>query len=198
MEMYGYSFQREEDLMHYGLKGMKWGVRRWQNSDGSFNEAGKKRYFGEGSGENYRSVGRKAIVSANKTAKEKRANKAQNSSKLKTAAKIGVAVAGTALVAYGGYKLNQALNGEVGRHYKELGNQWYDKAGKALIRAEGYAGGGFHNPNKSSIQNTSESFERAMAKENLARAKEYMTKSRQGSYSTREKIDALKRMASHR
>lgn len=31
-------------LIHYGIEGQKWGVRRWQNPDGTFNEAGKKRY----------------------------------------------------------------------------------------------------------------------------------------------------------
>ena len=36
-------------LCHYGLKGMKWGQRRWQNADGTFNSAGKVRYFGANS-----------------------------------------------------------------------------------------------------------------------------------------------------
>ena len=36
-------------LCHYGLKGMKWGQRRWQNADGTFNAAGKARYFGANS-----------------------------------------------------------------------------------------------------------------------------------------------------
>lgn len=35
-------------LEHYGILGQKWGQRRWQNADGTFNEAGKERYFGTG------------------------------------------------------------------------------------------------------------------------------------------------------
>lgn len=31
-------------LYHHGIKGMKWGVRRYQNKDGSLTPAGKKRY----------------------------------------------------------------------------------------------------------------------------------------------------------
>lgn len=31
-------------IIHSGIKGQKWGRRRWQNDDGSFNEAGKLRY----------------------------------------------------------------------------------------------------------------------------------------------------------
>lgn len=31
----------EEDLEHFGIKGMKWGVRRYENEDGSLTSFGK-------------------------------------------------------------------------------------------------------------------------------------------------------------
>lgn len=34
---------KDGELYHYGVKGMKWGVRRYQNADGSLTAAGKKR-----------------------------------------------------------------------------------------------------------------------------------------------------------
>lgn len=37
----------EEYLEHYGVKGQKWGVRRFQNKDGSLTKLGKKRYGSE-------------------------------------------------------------------------------------------------------------------------------------------------------
>lgn len=37
----------EYELYHHGVKGMKWGVRRYQNKDGSLTPAGKKRYNSE-------------------------------------------------------------------------------------------------------------------------------------------------------
>ena len=37
----------DASLSHHGIKGMRWGVRRYQNKDGSLTNAGKKRYYEE-------------------------------------------------------------------------------------------------------------------------------------------------------
>ena len=37
-------YYEDNYLEHHGILGQKWGVRRWQNADGSLNPAGKKRY----------------------------------------------------------------------------------------------------------------------------------------------------------
>lgn len=33
-----------DELYHWGIKGQKWGVRRYRNEDGTLTDAGKKRY----------------------------------------------------------------------------------------------------------------------------------------------------------
>ena len=36
---------RSDVICHHGILGMKWGIRRYQNKDGSLTVAGKKRYY---------------------------------------------------------------------------------------------------------------------------------------------------------
>lgn len=52
---------QDEIIYHHGIKGMKWGVRRYQNEDGSLTPAGKKR----------RSLGIAGELAVKGTAKEK-------------------------------------------------------------------------------------------------------------------------------
>ena len=47
-----WQYNDTSELYHWGIKGMKWGVRRYQNEDGSLTDAGKKRYADDGGSDN--------------------------------------------------------------------------------------------------------------------------------------------------
>ncbi len=53
-----------DDIYHHGIKGQKWGVRRYQNEDGSLTSAGKKRYstFKPGDKKRYNIIDRTVTV----------------------------------------------------------------------------------------------------------------------------------------
>ena len=71
----------EYELYHYGVKGMKWGVRRYQNADGSLTSAGKKKARKEYRADNKTAyeLGRRATISGHAAAKSmKRTIKYEN------------------------------------------------------------------------------------------------------------------------
>ena len=64
-----------EELMHHGIKDMKWGVRRYQNKDGSLTAAGRVRYGASKVGEVAKKVGAKAGSAIKKKREERRVEK---------------------------------------------------------------------------------------------------------------------------
>lgn len=139
-------------LYHHGIPGQKWGIRRYQNPDGSLTPAGRERYtFSAKDEQRYRRLKSKRIKNyyqateqnrlynkkkrlsnlskedMEKEIKEHDAKAVEKQAKLKTAAKIGLAVAGTALVAYGAYKLSEANKDKKFRAAKSYGAKFYEK-----------------------------------------------------------------------
>ncbi len=54
------------ELYHHGIKGQKWGVRRYQNEDGTLTEAGKVRYNPDGTKKNIDKMTDEELEKANK------------------------------------------------------------------------------------------------------------------------------------
>ena len=81
-------------LSHHGIKGQKWGIRRYQDEDGSYTDLGKKRR-----NENSDS-------SSETTTTKKRGM----SDGAKKALKVGAIAAGSALALYGAYKFSEATH----------------------------------------------------------------------------------------
>ena len=74
--MWNYNYYDDNELYHHGIKGMKWGVRRFQNSDGSLTADGKKRYSGDNLKDIQKQVNQgKNVVDGVKKTKAKAAEK---------------------------------------------------------------------------------------------------------------------------
>lgn len=92
----------EQYLVHFGIKGQKWGVRRFQNEDRTWTEAGKERYGSGGDSDRKSSTGgssksgRKGLTEGQKKA-------------LKTAAIVAGTAAVAGLAVYGATKYVDAV-----------------------------------------------------------------------------------------
>lgn len=59
-------YLKTKELYHSGIKGMRWGVRHFQNEDGTLTEAGKARYNKDGSPKNPEKMSDEDLASANR------------------------------------------------------------------------------------------------------------------------------------
>lgn len=51
-----------DELCHHGIKGQKWGIRRYQNKDGSLTAAGRKKYLGSDADTPTRTINKDDVV----------------------------------------------------------------------------------------------------------------------------------------
>ena len=121
-------------LSHYGIRGMRWGVRRYQNSDGTYTSIGKKRKYQETAHEDYINAHSKKSVKSMSNAELKArnnrlqmeqqyANLTKKTSSGKKAVQMFIKGAGLlsgAMAAYG--------------TYKKVGNQALDSIGDWVLR----------------------------------------------------------------
>lgn len=126
--MWQYNNTPSSELYHWGIKGQKWGVRRFQNEDGSLTPEGKRRYGIDDTGvisdRSQKKIDRDAkryrrqINLENKyreqgLSQEEAEQKADKREKVRKAVIIGSAAVATALVAYGGYKIYQSNKADI-------------------------------------------------------------------------------------
>lgn len=106
------NYYNEDYLMHYGVKGQKWGVRRYQNSDGTLKPAGKKRYSEKGTAVKAKlsSAGKKAGKVVGKQL-QKRAEKIEKERKSYEKTTDWFGVGGSAIRSYYDYQGKKAAKG---------------------------------------------------------------------------------------
>ena len=101
-------------IQHAGVKGMKWGVRRYQNKDGSLTPAGKKRYDQDGDNVN---------KTKSETSDSVKRERVRTKGKTATAAALGV-VGGLAISAIAAYAGARALWKKLDLDNGLFGNGW--------------------------------------------------------------------------
>ena len=139
-----------DELYHFGIKGMKWGVRRYRKADGTLTSAGKARYTDSGKKKNPKTMSSKDLERSTKRlqmeAAYKRARRDANSNAGSTVARTvstsGLTFIGTHL----GISLyNATLRGE-GKAGINRETANYIAAFNALTAAVASLGGGRITP----------------------------------------------------
>lgn len=129
----------ENELYHWGIKGMKWGVRRYQNKDGSYTSAGRKHKRDNWS-EDAKTVAeiKKKSVKEMTNAELRKLNertRLENERKQLNPGVIqkGLKVAGTIVAATGTILALQSNGGKMIALGKNVGNKIIDVAGNMVL-----------------------------------------------------------------
>jgi hypothetical protein len=130
--------QYETELYHHGIKGQKWGVRRYQNADGSYTAAGRKRYAKQLTREFNKASKKYSKVDYRAQEAKKHAQRAEkfasktNKGVLKPLSKLGTAYANAA-------RKNAAAYDKKGEQQLERVKAAYAAAEKSGFMARTYA-----------------------------------------------------------
>ena len=237
-------YYNNDYLMHYGVKGMKWGKRKakyeytyayGQKPKNAYQKVARSlggtklakgaiKISGLSDAQKKNALKEQAIL-ADEKAYNKAAKKAhktggqmtydvatgkysvnltpeqQKAERRKTALKIGAAAAGTALAAYGAYKVNKYLNEKISDKYLQTGKSYVDKA----FTAERYASDYMNMADKAkfysdkALRDSAFSYfknkadvTRKAADEVMKEGFDYINRSKQGTYSLGEKAKYVK------
>ena len=122
----------DNDLYHWGIKGMKWGVRRYQNKDGSLTPAGRKRRRDDYHEDYNKAHDKKSVKQMSDSELRSRNNRLQmekqyadltrKKNKGKAVLTALIATAGTITAAQNAYKV-----------YKDVGKAALDKIGPVAL-----------------------------------------------------------------
>lgn len=128
-------------IIHAGVKGMKWGVRRYQKKDGSLTPAGRKRYRNaKPEHDDYKKVhDKKSVKYMSDSELRERNNRLQMEQQYKSLTKKsskGKKIVQTYIATAG------LISGTVAATatYKKLANKALDKIGNAVVKTVDFSG----------------------------------------------------------
>lgn len=128
----------DNSLQHWGIKGMRWGVRRFRKKDGSLTSAGKKRYSDDAHDDYKKAHDNKSLKSMSDAELRARNNRlqmeAQYNNLTKKKVSAGRKFATTILVGAATTVATSYANDYAKKGAAWLGKEIADHAGSALIR----------------------------------------------------------------